>query len=205
MSVKNFHVEAFVESIRRKEEAKNIRNHMPILICHNLAAEFVEKFSMIDNVNYLEFPFDRLVFKKKLISITSHSDVILKNTRNIAPGEYLITEGGTSHELYWILSGKLLITKLNSQEQNVILGEIYPGELVGEMSFLDNLPRSASVKALEHCEVLVIPHKKFIDVLDKQPRWFRSLMQTMSHRLRLADKKIAQKYVNSDKDEKPSV
>lgn len=215
MDVKGFKANDFVEGIRRKEGLRNVKDNIPILVIGERSDKFAEQFALIDNVKYLEAPFTKLELKKKLLTFTGHSDVISNNTKIINKDEYLITEGGTSHEMFWILSGKFVITKMNQDGQNVIIGEVYPGELVGEMSFLDNLPRSASVRAKEESEVLVIPHKKFIDVLDHQPRWFRSLMQTMSQRLRGANKKIARKYVETDNksekgndtdyDEKPDV
>ena len=89
-------------------------------------------------------------------------------------------------------------------EWKLFVGGVNEGKLfvVGEMSFLDSLPRSASVRALEDSEVLVIPHKKFLHVLDGQPRWFRALMQTMSQRLRDANTRITQKSMldNIDND-----
>jgi len=198
MDLKGFNSLDFVEGIRRKENLKNITDIIPVLIISASPELFTEKFSGMDNVKFLDSPFKKIEFKKKLLTFTGHSDVISSNTKAIPKGEFLITEGGTSHEMYWILSGRFQITKLNIDNQNVILGDVFPGELVGEMSFLDNLPRSASVRAIDDCEVLVIPHKKFIDVLENQPRWFRSLMQTMSQRLRSANSKIAHKVVSID-------
>ena len=81
---------------------------------------------------------------------------------------------------------------MNREGQEVMLGEIDMGELVGEMSFLDDLPRSANVRAKFDSEVLVIPHSKFLSVLDSQPRWFKSLMKTLSQRLRVANDRISQ-------------
>jgi CheY-like chemotaxis protein len=205
MEVRGFKALDFVESIRRKEALKNMRDNIPVLVTSESSTEFAEDFSEIENVNFLETPFNEVEFKKKLFTFAGNSDIISSNTKLINKGEYLITEGGVSHEMYWILSGHFIITKLNQDENNVVISEVHPGELVGEMSFLDSLPRSASVKALEDSEVLVIPHKKFIDVLDGQPRWFRALMQTMSQRLRSANKMIARKVVSvdqlNDKDE----
>jgi CRP-like cAMP-binding protein len=89
---------------------------------------------------------------------------------------------------------------MNKENQNVIVGEAKTGELIGEMSFLDNLPRSASVKASVDSEVLVIPKKKFVATMDNQPRWFKSLIQTLSSRLREADARIANKFVQTDED-----
>lgn len=203
MRIKGIHAKEFLEGIRRKETSKNIKNLIPFLVIGDKSDAYVKDFAMFDYVNYLEAPYSDIELKKKLLTFTGHSKVISNNTQVIKKDEYLITEGGTSHEMYWVLSGSFLITKMNSDENNIIIGEVHPGELVGEMSFLDSLPRSASVRALEDSEVLVIPHKKFIDVLDHQPRWFRSLMQTMSSRLREANQKIARKMVDVDEaDEK---
>lgn len=202
IDVSGFSVCDFIISIRRKEEAKNIKDHIPILLLGAEASIYQRDYSELDNVKFQQKPFTPMDLKKKLLSFTGQADVIAKNTRQIEKDQYLITEGGTSNEMYWVLEGSFVITKMNSDNHNVIIGEVKPGELVGEMSFLDDLPRSASVKAKEPSEVLVIPHKKFIDVVDGQPRWFRSLMRTLSQRLRGANTMIARKVVDVDVDEK---
>lgn len=198
MRLKGLKGNEFIDGIRRKERMRNVKDNIPILVLGEEANEYAKSYAGFDNVSYMEMPFTKLQFKKKLFTFTGNSDVIYNNTKIIEKDEYLITEGGTSHEMFWILSGEFIITKMNNENENVIIGEVRTGELVGEMSFLDNLPRSASVRALVESEVLVIPHKKFVDVLDNQPRWFRSLMQTMSQRLRDADQKIARKLVSTD-------
>tara|TARA_Y100000768_G_scaffold388960_1_gene389317 strand:- start:2339 stop:3139 length:801 start_codon:yes stop_codon:yes gene_type:complete len=197
-NISNFRGAEYIEGIRRKEKAKSINDIIPVLAICDKPNDFTELYSQIDHVKYLEKPFTKLELKKGLLAFTGNSNVIADNTKSISKDEFLITEGGTNHEMYWVLQGRFQITKLNRDNQNVIIGDVIAGELVGEMSFLDNLPRSASVRALEDSEVLVIPHKKFIDVLDGQPRWFRSLMQTMSKRLRNANEKIAKKIVQSE-------
>ncbi len=193
----------FVQQIRETELRKNVKERVPVLVNGSDAEGFEEDFSQIDNIQYLPRPFTALEFKQKMVSFRKKASIKKENTRVIPKGDYLITEGGgKNQEMFWVLSGKFIITKLNKQNQNVVIGEVNQGELVGELSFLDSLPRSASVKASEDCEVLVIPHKKFMDVLDDQPRWFRSLLTTLSHRLRDADQRIAQKFVDTDEDKK---
>jgi CRP/FNR family transcriptional regulator, cyclic AMP receptor protein len=202
MDVKGSQAKDFIDSIRRKEDAKNMKEHVPIMVLGGDASVYQREYSHFDNVKFLEKPFTAAEVKKKFLTFSGQSDVISENSREIKEGEYLITEGGTSSEMYWVLEGTFVITKLNHEGQNVIIGEVHPGELVGEMSFLDELPRSASVRAKVDSEVLVIPHKKFVDVLDHQPRWFRSLMRTLSQRLRNANKMIARKVVSADDDNK---
>ena len=198
--MKGLKVVHFVETIRQKEQLKNVKKLKPILIFGGNAEDFTQYFSQVDHINFLEAPFTDVEFRKKLLTFSGNSKEMFSNTEVIKADEYLINEGGTSHEMYWVLSGEFVITKSNADGQNVIIGKVLPGELVGEMSFLDNLPRSASVKALEDSEVLKIPHKKFIDVLEGQPRWFRSLMQTLSQRLRHSNSMIARKHVAVDSD-----
>ena len=192
----------FVRSVRRKESLKNLRDNIPILIISNDSAQFVKDFSEFDNINFISSPFTELEFKKKLFTFADNANIISSNTKKIKKDEYLITEGGGSFEMFWVLAGSFMITKLNRDNNEVMISKISTGELVGEMSFLDSLPRSASVRALEDSEVLVIPHKKFLHVLDGQPRWFRALMQTMSQRLRDANTRITQKSMldNIDND-----
>ncbi|MCO4753935.1 MAG: cyclic nucleotide-binding domain-containing protein [Bacteriovoracaceae bacterium] len=203
MDIKGVGALEFVQQVRETEQRKNVKERIPILVNGSNAESFEEDFSQIDNIQYLARPFTALEFKEKMTSFRKKASIKKENTRLIPKGDYLITEGGgKSQEMYWVLSGKFIITKLNKENQNVVIGEVNQGELLGELSFLDSLPRSASVKASEDCEVLVIPHRKFMDVLDSQPRWFRSLLTTLSHRLRDADQRIAQKFVTTDEDKK---
>ena len=200
MDLKGFDAKDFLENIRRKEELKNLRDKTPFLVLGSDAKKYQVELSEMNNSQFLAKPFEESDFKKKLLGFTKNSDVIAKNTRLVKEMEYLITENSESNEMFWVISGKFRITKQNQEGQNVIIGEVLPGELVGEMSFLDGEPRSASVQALEDSEVLSIPHVKFIDVLEGQPRWFQSLMRTLSQRLRNADKMIARKILPTQDD-----
>lgn len=199
IDAKGYAAKEFVEGIRSKETAKSIKDRVPILLIGNNSDDLIQ-YSNYDNIQTLEKPFAIEDFTKKVLTFNKKSKISAENTKKIAEGEYLITEGSNNSEMYWVLSGEFMITKLNMEDQNVIVGEAKTGELIGEMSFLDNLPRSASVKAKVDSEVLVIPHKKFMDTLDSQPRWFKSLMQTLSSRLRDADSRLANKFVQTDED-----
>lgn len=199
IDAKGYIPEEFVANIREKEKVKSIKDRVPMLLIAEDSSKLM-KFSDFDNVQTIEKPFSIDDFTKKVLTFNKKSSISAENMKKVAEGEYLITEGGKNNEMYWILSGEFLITKMNNQDQNIIVGEAKTGELIGEMSFLDNLPRSASVKAKTDSEVLVIPHKKFMQTLDNQPRWFRSLMQTLSSRLRDADQRLASKLIQSDED-----
>lgn len=183
----------FIDSIRRKEELKSVKALKPIILIGSDPKSFEDNFGHRDQLTYLQAPFNSFDFKKKVLSFSGKSDVLESNTMKVIKGDYLIHEGTEGQDMYWVIAGKFVITKFNKDGNKVIIGEVAPGELVGEMSFLDDLPRSASVKALEDSEVLKIPHRKFMDVLDEQPRWFRSLMRTLSQRMRASNDIITKK------------
>lgn len=109
--------------------------------------------------------------------------------QELAAGEYLIREGVESTEMYFLKSGSMAVFKRRGDTE-VQIGTIYSGEVIGEMSFLDKQPRSASVKAINDCEVSVIPLLKFEKTLKKLPNWYLALVNTLLDRLRRANARV---------------
>lgn len=107
----------------------------------------------------------------------------------LKPEDYLMREGEESNEMYYLTSGTLAVYQRKGDSERQI-ATIYAGELVGEMSFLDNEPRCASVKAIGECELTVIPHEAMNKYLSVQPNWYRALVQTLMARLRRANKRV---------------
>jgi len=113
------------------------------------------------------------------------TDVNLK----LKPEEYLVREGEESNEMFYLQNGTLAVFKRKGNGEQQI-GTIYSGELVGEMSFFDNKPRSASVRAISDCELVCIPRAK-MDALHRQlPPWFKALVNTLLDRLRRANARV---------------
>jgi CRP/FNR family cyclic AMP-dependent transcriptional regulator len=113
----------------------------------------------------------------------------MSETIRLMPNEYLMREGEESTEMYYIQSGTLAVFKRKGDQEHQI-GTIMTGELVGEMSFLDNQPRSASVKAMSDSVLVVIPHEKLEHMLGTMPKWFSALLNTLTDRLRKANARI---------------
>lgn len=180
----------FVATIRKKEAKKNIKEKSSVLVCASVAGVFNRYFTHFDNVKFCEMPLKEVELQKKIDSFSNKSEMGKENTKTILAGEYLIYEGGSGQEMFWVLEGSFDILKESPDGEKSVVGTVNSGELVGEMSFLDELPRSASIRAQVDSEVLAIPQSRFADVLDKQPRWFRSLMKTLSQRLRDANNRI---------------
>lgn len=111
------------------------------------------------------------------------------NIKRLSSGDVLVREGEQSTEMYYVQSGTLAVFKRKGN-QDVQIGNIISGELVGEMSFLDESPRSATVKAMTECELIEIPHEKFHKLMESHPKWFRALLHTLLDRLRKANARV---------------
>lgn len=101
----------------------------------------------------------------------------------------LIKEGELSHSMYWVQSGTLIVTKKQGNEE-IVLEQINAGELVGEISFLDQQPRSATVRAISDCELIQIPFESMETIFKSQPKWLEILVKTLAERLRQANNRI---------------
>jgi CRP-like cAMP-binding protein len=103
--------------------------------------------------------------------------------------QVLVREGEHSDSMYWVQSGQLVVTKKRGNE-DVVLGHILSGELVGELSFLDQEPRSATVKAITECDLIQIPKETIDNIFKTQPKWLEILVKTLAERLRKANARI---------------
>lgn len=176
------------------KELKQDSPHIPILIVTGDIGDFKAHISLIPNITVIEKPFDLDVFTERVERLIDPRKFVekeaSKNRISIAPRQILIKQGDEPDRMYWLVSGKLQVRVKKSNGEETVLGEVKPGELVGEMSFIDNEPRSASVIALEQSDILVIPGGKFTKVLESQPQWFKSLVRNLSIRLRETNKKV---------------
>jgi len=109
---------------------------------------------------------------------------LLKNCpiKTIAPEAILIKRGATTKVMYILLSGKLRI-HINDLE-NPAAATLLPGECTGEVSLLDNKPRSAYVVATKESSVLEINHDFFWSLLNSSHEITLNLLFILSERLR---------------------
>jgi CRP-like cAMP-binding protein len=109
----------------------------------------------------------------------------------LAKGETLFKEGDPPDNMYVLKIGKLAVVKHTpDSKDDVVLAELPPGSMVGEMAFFDSKPRSATVKALKDCELIVLPYKALHAQFKTFPEWCKAIMRTVNNHLRNANAKI---------------
>ena len=106
--------------------------------------------------------------------------------REVASGSTLIAEGHAVEDVFVLLDGVLAVRTARGGAGDI--AQLHAGEIVGEMSFVDARPPSASVVALAPAVVLAIPRaalaRKLLDDIPFAARFYRSLAVFLSDRLR---------------------
>jgi diguanylate cyclase (GGDEF)-like protein len=100
-------------------------------------------------------------------------------TRRCPRGDVLFSEGDPGDEMFVILSGVVSITVKPKDAGEVTLSQITAGNFFGEMSIIEQAPRSATCRAVEDCELLGLRAEDFLDLLDSRPRAAMAVLRSM--------------------------
>jgi len=87
-------------------------------------------------------------------------------------------------DLFCVLKGHLKVTACDTRGDEVFINLLHPGDLIGEIAFLDGGPRSATVTVLDKCELLAIRRADFGRVLTVQPKIGEKLLIAMAGQVR---------------------
>ena len=101
------------------------------------------------------------------------------NIRDYHLDETVIQKGEAGDAMFLILSGRV---KVHDHEHQV--AELKAGEIFGELSLLDNEPRSMSVTALENTQLGSIQRNDFFKVLEQFPGMTQDIISVLNRRLR---------------------
>src|SRR5437667_10110578 len=83
-----------------------------------------------------------------------------------SPGSVLISQGEKGLGLFILTKGTVRITRANSPDgAEEVLGTAGAGDVIGEMALLDDMPRSATVTAVDDVTLLALPLWEFRRIL----------------------------------------
>jgi CRP/FNR family cyclic AMP-dependent transcriptional regulator len=103
--------------------------------------------------------------------------------RQYQAGEDLIRQGDTGVGLFVLTRGHVHITQVR-QGETYDLGVLGAGQVIGELSLLDDLPRTATVTATEPSTVIIVPIWDFRAALRENPSMALNLLSSLSRRIR---------------------
>lgn len=107
--------------------------------------------------------------------------------------EVIFEENDIGNEMYIVCSGKVKLYAKLRDERRAFLAVLKPGDHFGEMALLDRSPRSATAVAMTDNTALVVLDKpKFLYLVQQQPDFAFTIMETLSKRIRDTNAQLAQ-------------
>jgi CRP/FNR family cyclic AMP-dependent transcriptional regulator len=111
--------------------------------------------------------------------------------RTYRRNEIIIRADDRGRDCFLLTSGSVKVSLRDQHWNEVILKILYPYSFFGEMAFLDDPRRSATVSAIEKSDTLSFAWEDFTRLIQHSPEVILKMLVTMSQRLRQADQKIA--------------
>jgi CRP-like cAMP-binding protein len=102
----------------------------------------------------------------------------------------IVSVGNLAVDVYLVVEGRVRVTLNSPNGREVIVREIGPNQLFGELAALGQMPRSASVVALEQTRLASLSGSAFIQLIDESPSLGSWLAKQLSTQIRVLTEKI---------------
>jgi len=103
----------------------------------------------------------------------------------------IVEEGLAGDYMYVIREGRVKVVKSSDDGREKIMDFLEEGSFFGEMSLLDQQPRSASVETLGPVRLLALSRTDFLDVLRRSPDLALAVIHVLTQRLRETDEQAS--------------
>ncbi|MGC2697680.1 MAG: DUF1003 domain-containing protein [Candidatus Angelobacter sp.] len=111
----------------------------------------------------------------------------MMDNRDFKAGETIFHYGDPGGEIFILLTGRIELFVENTDGQKLVLAENEAGDVIGELSFLDGGPRTATAVTREDTRMLVLDRMRLLDFIDKHPHAAMDLLTVVGRRLRATD------------------
>lgn len=108
----------------------------------------------------------------------------LARTRHYRAKQMIVQQSDPGDDLFVIVNGHTKVVTSDAEGRDTALGIMGPSEVFGEVSLLEGAERSATIIALEPCEMLVIERAPFLEMLVNHPHLAIRLLTVLARRLR---------------------
>ena len=114
---------------------------------------------------------------------------LFQESRTYRPGQIITKEGEKDRDLYVLSEGTLEVS-VKGDDGDVVVSEIYPPEIIGEISFLNGSPRTATIRAKTDAKVYILNYYKVEQELAEIPPWFKLILRTLTQRMQSCSQRM---------------
>ena len=111
----------------------------------------------------------------------------MMNSRDFKQGETVFHYGDPGGEIFILRSGHVELFVENTDGEKIVLAENEQGDVIGELSFLDGGPRTATAVAREDTQMLCLDRARLLDFIDQHPHAAMDVLTVIGRRLRATD------------------
>ncbi|MCF7805684.1 MAG: cyclic nucleotide-binding domain-containing protein [Candidatus Marinimicrobia bacterium] len=94
----------------------------------------------------------------------------LVHQRTYTQNETIFSQGQPGLGMYIVLSGKVNIVRHDEEGNKLILASLSQGSFFGDMSLLNDAPRSATAEAAELSQIIAFFRPDLFDLLNRKPK-----------------------------------
>jgi len=130
-------------------------------------------------------------------------DRIILERRFVPKGSVIIEEGDEGYSAYLIQSGEVEVYSLNEEGREISLARLGTGEICGEMALISDGIRTASVRAVQDCNLVIITRVAFKEKLKRSDTTIQAVVHMLIRRIISSNKeRLDQAEYEEDKGEK---
>ncbi len=111
----------------------------------------------------------------------------MMDSREFKQNEIVFHYGDPGGEIFIIRGGRVELFVESTEGTKIMLSENEQGDVLGELSFLDGGPRTATAVACEDTQMLVLNRERLLDFIDKHPHAAMDVLTVIGRRLRATD------------------
>ncbi|MDQ8202592.1 Crp/Fnr family transcriptional regulator [Pelagicoccus sp. SDUM812003] len=104
--------------------------------------------------------------------------------KTVGKGKLVVVEGQAASGFYLVAKGQVKVFKSSSEGREKILHVFGPGESFGEVTVFCGKPYPASVMAMENSTLLLVPRKRFVELVEGDPSLSLNMMANLALKLR---------------------
>ena len=110
----------------------------------------------------------------------------MKTKQYMREGQILFREGTQSDFIFVVEKGEFEVSRRNADGRVEVLDVLRQDDIFGELGVIENLPRSATVRALQDGVVTIISKEEMLSTARKNPKALMFILKTLAQRVRMA-------------------